>query len=147
MNILFSLLLLKFKLRPTKGLRLTRGRTSLPLSRGYFRTLRHKAESVWRLCTCVCVCVVRSLLQGQRKTKRERLTFFPGGTRFWLVLRMCVRAFLMFFSFMLDSTAGGRNRERPHSFLWRADHCKSVDSVQPQCETWSSSNRANHNAN
>lgn len=44
-------------------------------------------------------------------------TFLPGGTRFWLVFRMWVRAFLMFFSFMLDSTAGGRNSARPHSFL------------------------------
>lgn len=53
--------------------------------------------------------------EGQRKV----VTFFPGGTRFWLVLRMCVRAFLMFLSFMLDSTVGGRNSDRPHSFLLR----------------------------
>lgn len=62
--------------------------------------------------------------------QRETLTFFPGGTRFWLVLRMCVRAFLMFFSFMLDSTAGGRNSERPHSFLWKKG-AQSASSVRP----------------
>lgn len=89
---------------------------------GYFRTPR---QTEWEcvLFAHVCVCVVIGLWQGQGKTKRERLTFFPGGTRFWLVLRMCVRAFLMFFSFMLDSTAGGRNSERPHSFLRRVKCC------------------------
>lgn len=58
---------------------------------------------------------------GERKREegkeRRESTFLPGGTRFWFVLRMWVRAFLMFFSFMLDRTAGGRNRARPHSFL------------------------------
>lgn len=90
---------------------------------GYFGTLQSESGA------CVLsahVCVVRSLQQGQGKAKREPLTFFPGGTRFWLVLRMCVRAFLIFFSFMLDSTAGGRNSERPHSFLRRVDHCNAL---------------------
>lgn len=53
----------------------------------------------------------------EKERDKDGVTFLPGGTRFWLVLRMCVRAFLMFFSFMLDSTAGGRNNARPHSFL------------------------------
>lgn len=74
MNILFSLLILKFKLRPTKDLRLTRGRTSLPPSRGYFRTLRHKAESVWRLCTCVCC---QKFITRAAKDKKGAAHFFP----------------------------------------------------------------------
>ena len=58
----------------------------------------------------------RSRSEEVKERERES-TFLPGGTRFWFVLRMCVRAFLMFFSFMLDSTAGGRKRAKPHSFL------------------------------
>jgi len=69
----------------------------------------------------VRICVCQKFINKGKERQKELLTFFPGGTRFWLVLRMCVRAFLMFFSFMLDSTAGGRNRDRPHSFLFRGD--------------------------
>lgn len=67
------------------------------------------------------MCVCQRLINKGKERQRELVTFFPGGTRFWLVLRMCVRAFLMFFSFMLDSTAGGRNSDKPHSFLLRED--------------------------
>ncbi len=73
------------------------------------------------MCWCACVCVCQKFINKGKERQRELLTFFPGGTRFWLVFRMCVRAFLMFFSFMLDSTAGGRNSDRPHSFLWREE--------------------------
>lgn len=78
------------------------------------RILHHKIERQ-------CVCAHEKFIRKGKERQREMLTFFPGGTRFWLVLRMCVRAFLMFFSFMLDSTAGGRKSEKPHSFLLRGD--------------------------
>lgn len=77
-----------------------------------------------------CVHMCQKFINKGEGRQRETLTFFPGGTRFWLVLRMCVRAFLMFFSFMLDSTAGGRNSERPHSFLWK-EGVQSASSVRP----------------
>lgn len=84
----------------------------------YFRILHQKAG---RRCVCAHVCGCQKFINKGTERQRGLLTFFPGGTRFWLVLRMCVRAFLMFFSFMLDSTAGGRNSDRPHSFLWGGD--------------------------
>lgn len=96
----------------------------------YFGILHQKSKR--RVCVCAHVCP--KFINKGKERQRELLTFFPGGTRFWLVLRMCVRAFLMFFSFMLDSTAGGRNSDRPHSFLLKGDRCKVLPSVRPHLQ-------------
>lgn len=83
MNILFSLLLLKFKLRPTKGLRLTRGRTFVPPSRGYFRTLRHKAACV----AFVHVCVLSEVYYKDSERQKGSGSLFSlearGSGWFW----------------------------------------------------------------
>lgn len=105
-----------------QGLPWQRVRTSTRPSLAGDAILGHCIRNQRDMRTCEDMC--QKFINKGEGRQRETLTFFPGGTRFWLVLRMCVRAFLMFFSFMLDSTAGGRNSERPHSFLWKKKECK-----------------------
>lgn len=136
MSILLSLLLLKFKLRPTKGLRLTRGRTSLPLSSRYFRILPHKAvsESVWCLCTCVFVCCQKFRTKAA-KDKKGAAYFFPRRHEVLVGFEDVRQSFLDVFLLHAGQHSWGQEQQKTPLFSVEGRSWQSVGSVQPQCET------------